>query len=100
MYSYPAVFYGNYAGFNPPATSIAAKQIDSINTLTLSQNVSFSGTTELTQYGPAQYHWKADGPNGRPDRELPPAVGRLAPGAAFTSPPYSLSILVGPGPAG
>jgi hypothetical protein len=39
VYSYPAVFYGNYAGFNPPATSIAAKQIDSINTLTLSQNV-------------------------------------------------------------
>ena len=36
--------------------------------------------------------------NGRPDRNLPPAVTRLPPGARFTAPPTSLSVLVGDGP--
>jgi hypothetical protein len=46
VYSYPAVFYGDYAGFNAPATDVTAEQINSIKTLTLSQNVSFSGSTD------------------------------------------------------
>jgi hypothetical protein len=46
VYSYPAVFYGDYAGFNAPANNVAAEQINSLKTLTLSQNVSFSGQTD------------------------------------------------------
>jgi hypothetical protein len=46
VYSYPAVFYGDYAGFNAPANNVTAEQINSLKTLTLSQNVSFSGQTD------------------------------------------------------
>jgi hypothetical protein len=46
VYSYPAVFYGDYAGFNAPANNVTAEQINSLKTLTLSQNVSFSGNTD------------------------------------------------------
>ena len=38
-------FSGDYAGFNAPANNITAEQIDNIKTLTLTQNVSLSGTT-------------------------------------------------------
>jgi hypothetical protein len=62
--------------------------------------IPLSGKVELHQYGPAQYHWKANGANGQPDRNLPPSVRRLPPGAAFTAPAYSLSVLVGSGPPG
>jgi hypothetical protein len=60
----------------------------------------FSGDVELHQYGPRQYHWKANGAHGQPDRSLPPTMRRIVPGKAFTAPPYSLSVLVGTGPAG
>jgi hypothetical protein len=46
VYSYPAVFYGDYAGFNAPANNVASEQINSLKTLTLSQNVSFTGQTD------------------------------------------------------
>jgi len=46
VYSYPAVFYGDYAGFPAPATSVTAEQVNNIHTLTLSQNVSLSGQTD------------------------------------------------------
>jgi hypothetical protein len=59
-----------------------------------------SGSVQLAQYGPAQYHWKADGGMGRPDRNLPPASARLAAGMPCTVPPSSLSVLVAAGPAG
>jgi hypothetical protein len=62
--------------------------------------VSFSGAVELHQYGPAQYHWSANGPNGQPDRDDPPAVRSLPPGQALSAPAYSLSVLVGSGPPG
>jgi len=62
--------------------------------------IPLSGNVELHQYGPAQYHWKADGANGQPDRDLPPSVRRLPPGTALTTPAYSLSVLVGSGPPG
>ena len=61
---------------------------------------SFSGPVELTQYGPAQYQWKAAGPNGKPSRDQPPSITRLAAAGTFTAPAYSLSVLVGRGPAG
>ena len=46
VYSYPAVFYGDYAGFNSPATSVTAEQVNNLKTLTLSQNISLSGQTD------------------------------------------------------
>jgi hypothetical protein len=46
VYSYPAVFYGDYPGFNAPANNVASEQINSLKTLTLSQNVSFTGQTD------------------------------------------------------
>jgi hypothetical protein len=46
VYSGPGVFYGNYTGFPPPATSIPSTQINNINTLTVSHDVSLSGITE------------------------------------------------------
>src|SRR5581483_9530834 len=60
----------------------------------------FAGTVELHQYGPAEYHWSADGAHGRPDRSLPPTVSRLPAGRPFTAPASSLSVLVGSGPPG
>src|SRR6185437_7164466 len=46
VYSYPAVFYGDYAGFNSLATSVTAEQVNNLKTLTLSQNISLSGQTD------------------------------------------------------
>ncbi|HLZ05682.1 MAG TPA: hypothetical protein VKR55_26465 [Bradyrhizobium sp.] len=46
VYSYPAVFYGDYAGFPAPATSVTAEQVNNLKTLTLSQNISLSGQTD------------------------------------------------------
>lgn len=53
------------------------------------------GAAEVSQFGPAQYHWKPDGEHGRPDLDLPPAKSRLAAGAALTLPPDSLTVVVG-----
>ncbi len=44
----------------------------------------------LVQYGPAQYAWKAAGPNGRPIRSFPPVRSRFK--SAITLPPYSMTI--------
>ena len=46
VYSYPAVFYGDYPGFPAPATDVTAEQVNNIHMLTLSQNVSLSGQTD------------------------------------------------------
>jgi hypothetical protein len=62
VYSYPAVFYGDYAGFNAPANNVSAEQINSLKTLTLSQNVSFSGQTD--QYDGMYDGYTTSTPNG------------------------------------
>ncbi len=46
----------------------------------------------LVQYGPSQYAWHADGPNGRPLRSLPPERSHFA--GAFTLPPYSATVAI------
>ena len=46
MYAGPGVYYANYDRFPPPATSIPSSQINNINTLTISHNVSLSGATD------------------------------------------------------
>ena len=62
VYSYPGVYYGDYTGFNAPANDVTAEQINSIKTLTLSQNVSFSGNTD--QYDGMYDGYTTSTPNG------------------------------------
>ena len=44
----------------------------------------------LVGYGPAQYAWKSDGPNGRAVRSLPPVRSRFA--GSIALPPYSIAV--------
>ncbi|MBO9557676.1 MAG: discoidin domain-containing protein [Caulobacter sp.] len=56
---------------------------------------SASGKASLVRYSPAQYAWKADGPNGHPSRDLPPARWTLADaGQALDLPAASLTVVV------
>jgi len=45
VYSYPMLVYGTYAGLRAPITNVAAKQINDIDTLRLSHNLSIDGNT-------------------------------------------------------
>ena len=55
------------------------------------------GARRITQYSPRQYHWRANGDSGRPDRNLPPTVRTLsAPrNAPIPLPPYSITVVRG-----
>jgi hypothetical protein len=46
VYSMPGVFYGTNVGFTPPANSVASEKISDIQTLTLSQDLTYSGATD------------------------------------------------------
>jgi hypothetical protein len=49
---------------------------------------------DVHQYGPAQYRWRADGAQGRPVLDLPPAHWRAASGADVVLPADSLTVIV------
>ena len=53
------------------------------------------GSRTVVRFSRAQYEWHADGPRGRPVRDLPPERVTLAPGAALVVPPYSLTVVRG-----
>jgi hypothetical protein len=53
---------------------------------------------EVHQYGPARYRWRADGAQGRPELDLPPAHWRAAKGAEVGLPADSLTVLVSGAP--
>jgi hypothetical protein len=46
VYSMPGVFYGTNVGFTPPTHSVASEKISDIKTLTLSQDLTYSGSTD------------------------------------------------------
>lgn len=50
--------------------------------------------TSALQYSSARYHWKSAGPDGHPDKELPPVTVQVANGN-LSLPPYSLTIVHG-----
>ena len=58
----------------------------------------FSGRVNQTQFGPAQYAWIAKGVHSYPDPDGPPSSTIVpgGPGAHFTLPPESLTVLTGP----
>jgi len=57
---------------------------------------SFSGPISLVTFGSDQYMWKSDGPNGRPDPDLPPQSRTLAAGTqTVTLPKASVTVLRG-----
>jgi hypothetical protein len=49
---------------------------------------------DVHQYGPAQYRWRADGAQGRPALDLPPAHWRAASGADVVLPADGLTVIV------
>jgi hypothetical protein len=55
----------------------------------------FAGQVEVIQYSRQQYAWRADGPNGRPIRNLPPVHLTLEASSSYELPPYSLTVLRG-----
>jgi hypothetical protein len=60
------------------------------------QSRRWSGSAELYQLSRAQYIWKADGENGRPEKSEPPEHRSLE-GSMIRLPPYSLSVVRGRG---
>jgi len=63
--------------------------------------IRLDGAADVHQYGPAQYRWRADGANGRPALNRPPARWRAARGAEVVLPAESLTVVVreGSGPS-
>jgi hypothetical protein len=61
-----------------------------------------SGSADLYQLSSAEYEWVANGDAGHTKRSTPPShsTQRACLDCSFTLPPYSLSVLVGTGPAG
>ena len=55
------------------------------------------GAAILVTYSAAQYRWQADGPNGRPVRNDPPAVRTVRVDQPVVIPPWSVSVLRGGG---
>ncbi len=56
-----------------------------------------AGPAHLFQYSPAQYQWRAEGPRGRPARDLPPAQASAGAGPLrLDLPPSSLTVVVAP----
>jgi F5/8 type C domain len=58
---------------------------------------SFTGQVRLVTFGSEQYAWKDDGPQGHPDPDGPPATKNATggPGASFTLPKASITVLRG-----
>jgi len=54
-----------------------------------------TGARTVIVYSGAEYVWKADGPNGRPLRDLAPSRRTLADGAPLEVAPYSLTVVRG-----
>jgi hypothetical protein len=54
-----------------------------------------AGRADIHQYGPAQYRWQADGMQGHPSLDRPPAHWRARAGAALILPADSLTVVVG-----
>jgi hypothetical protein len=52
-----------------------------------------AGRRTVLSYSRAQYQWRADGAQGRPARNAPPARSVLRRGAALEVPPYSLTVV-------
>jgi hypothetical protein len=59
------------------------------------QPVPFAGRVEVIQFSRAQYAWHADGPNGYPIRNLPPAHFTQEASSSYKLPPYSITVLRG-----
>jgi hypothetical protein len=59
------------------------------------QSVSFVGKVETIQFSRVQYAWHADGPNGRPIRNHPPAQFMRESSSVYELPPYSITVLRG-----
>jgi F5/8 type C domain len=59
------------------------------------QPVSFVGKVETIQFSQAQYAWHANGPNGRPIRNLPPAQFTQEASSSYGLPAYSITVLRG-----
>ncbi len=55
----------------------------------------FGGKRRIAQYSPKQYHWRADGENGRPSRNLPPEVRTVSASnnAPILLPAYSITVV-------
>jgi hypothetical protein len=56
------------------------------------------GAATLVTYSAAQYRWQADGPNGHPVRNDPPAVRTVRVDQPVVIPPWSMSVLRAGGP--
>jgi hypothetical protein len=59
------------------------------------QPVRFAGRVEVIQFSRAQYAWHADGPNGYPSRNMPPAHSTQEASSSYELPPYSITVLRG-----
>jgi hypothetical protein len=59
------------------------------------QPVPFAGRVDVIQFSRAQYAWHADGPNGYPIRNLPPAHFTQEASSSYELPPYSITVLRG-----
>jgi hypothetical protein len=57
--------------------------------------VPFAGRVDVIQFSRAQYAWHADGPNGYPIRNLPPAHFTQEASSSYELPPYSITVLRG-----
>lgn len=47
----------------------------------------------VVQYAAAQYHWKNDGSEGHPDKDLPPVESAIHSNELILLPPYSLTVV-------
>jgi hypothetical protein len=56
------------------------------------------GEVSAVQYSPAQYAWLDQGEESHPTRDLPPVRFKLPAGRPIALPPFSLTVLTGPGP--
>jgi hypothetical protein len=56
--------------------------------------IRLDGAADVHQYGPAQYRWRANGAQGRPALNLPPARWRAAQGTDIALPADSLTVVV------
>jgi hypothetical protein len=59
------------------------------------QPVTFDGQIKVIQFSRQQYAWHANGPNGHPTRNLPPARLTREASSFYELPPYSLTVLCG-----
>jgi hypothetical protein len=83
---------GAYA-LRRPDRRIALLLVNKSSTATIAAHIeSGASSFDVYQYSSAQYAWHADGPNGYPKPDLPPAHTTLA-GDTVNLPPYSVTVL-------